>query len=237
MTRTIHITLAALLVLAVGAIAGVGRPEPAGGADTARAEGIIVTGTGRVETVPDEAEFSFGISTKGATAREALRANSVEMRQLIAALKAAGADARDIKTQDVSVSPNYGGGPQPTGFAAQNTVSVQIHQLAQAGALVDAASEAGANEIYGPTLSRGNRAELEAKALERAFANAHERAQALARAAGVELGRVTAIVEAPAGGPAPYYSAARLAQKADAPIEPGSEEIQASVTVTFALGG
>src|ERR671914_790959 len=110
---TIRIALAALLVLAAAALAGIGRPEAAGGASDEPREGITVTGVGHVDSVPDEAEFSLGVTTKGRTAREALAANSERMRRLIAALKAAGVAERDIKTQNVSIGPNYDGRSEP----------------------------------------------------------------------------------------------------------------------------
>ena len=60
--KIIQITLAALLVVAVAAIAGIGQPEPAGGAADEPKDGITVTGTGQVSAVPDEAEFSLGVT-------------------------------------------------------------------------------------------------------------------------------------------------------------------------------
>src|SRR5262245_4675850 len=182
--KTIGIAASALLVLASAALAGIGRPEPAG-ASEASGEGITVTGTGSVQVVPDEAEFSIGITTKGATARAAMSENAAEMERLIAALKAAGVDGADIKTQDVSVGRDYDGGAEGSGYAARNSVSVHIDDLARASAVLGAASRAGANEIYGPTLSRSNRETFEAKVLKEAVANARVRAEALADAAGV----------------------------------------------------
>jgi uncharacterized protein len=234
--KTIRIALAALLVLAVAALAGIGRPEAAGGAsDDEEREGITITGVGHVDTVPDEAEFSLGITTNGRTAREALTANSTRMRRLIAALKAAGVDERDIKTQNVSVGPDYREGPESSGFSAQNSVSVTIHDLDRAGAVLEAASQAGANNVYGPSLSRSDRESLEAKALENAVKNARKRAEALAAAAEVRLGRVTAIVESDGGGGFEPYMARAEDSVSEVPIEKGTEEIQASVTVTFAI--
>ena len=233
---TIRITLAALLVLAAAALAGIGRPEAAGGASEEQREGITVTGVGQVDSVPDEAEFSLGITTKGGTAREALAANSDRMRRLVAALKAAGVAERDIKTQNVSIGPNYDGETGPDGYSASNTVSVQIRDLDRAGAVLEAASQAGANNVYGPSLTRANREALEAQALERAVENARKRAETLARAADVRLGRVTAIVEAVDRGGFELYAARAAAEPAgDVPIEKGTEEIAASVTVTFAI--
>jgi uncharacterized protein YggE len=227
-----------LLVLVAAAVAGVGIPETAGGAESSPTEGITVTGTGTAQAVPNEAQFSLGVTTKGGTAREALAANSARMERVIAALKGAGVSDKDIKTQDVSVGPTYDEEKgSPTGYAARNSVSVRVRELDQSSSVLDAASRAGANEVYGPSLTRSNREAYEAKALESAFGNARKRAEALADAAGVKLGRVSSIVEGFSGGPQPMWEAARAAKTdtVGAPIEAGTEEIQASVTVTFAI--
>jgi uncharacterized protein len=235
--KIIKITIAALLVLAVAALSGVGRPEAAGGASDNPRQGITVTGTGHAKAVPDEAEFSLGITSKGQSARAALTANSAQMRELIAALKAAGVSARDIRTENVSVGASYDGTSTPEGFTARNSVSVHIRDLTRAGAILDAASRAGANEVYGPTLSRSDREQFEAKALKDAVANARTRADALAEAAGVSLGEVTAIVEGSREYPGPVLATGeRTVLDARTPIEPGSEDVTAVVTVTFTIG-
>jgi uncharacterized protein len=223
-----------LVGVAVVALAGVGRPELAGGAAKSPG-GITVNGTGSVTAVPDEAEFTLGVQTEGATAREALAANSAQMRRVLAALRSAGIAKRDIQTQDVSVSPDYSDERTISGYTTRNAVRVKIRDLDRAGAVLDAAANAGANEVYGPTLSRSNHDELQGKALRDAVADARRKAEALAKAAGVQLGEVTAISEGFAGGgPEPYYERAALA-KADVAIEPGTQDIQATVTVTFAI--
>jgi len=234
--KVIRIALAALLVLAVAAIAGIGRPETAGGASDDPREGITVTGIGSVDAVPDRAEFSLGVTTKGATAREALTANNAHMSRVIAALKAAGVEGRDIRTENVSVGESYEGEGRPTGFAAQNSVSVKIRELDRASAVLDAASQAGANQLSGPALTRDDREDLERKALQEAVKNARGRAEALADAAGVDVGRVTAMTESAGGGPEIYE--AEMASDSAAskvPIEAGTQRIQASVSVTFAI--
>jgi hypothetical protein len=234
--KTIHIAIAALLVFGVGALAGIGRPEAAGGASDEARDGITVVGTGHVSAVPDEAEFSLGVTTKGQTAREALTANSAQMRELIDALKAAGVAERDIRTQDVSVGAAYDGSGKAGGYSARNSVSVRIRDLNRAGAILDAASRAGANEVYGPNLGRSDREGLEARALKDAVANARARAEALAEAAGVSLGDVTAISEQTQPDGPVWAMAERAATDSKVPIEPGREEITAVVTVTFTIG-
>jgi uncharacterized protein YggE len=233
--KPLRIAVLVVLAAAVVAFAGVGRPESAGGAEKP-AGGITVTGVGTVTSVPDEASFTIGVQTQGSTAREALAANSEQMRRVIAAVKSAGVAKGDIKTQDVSVSANYADEGRIDGYSARNSVLVKVRDLAKAGGILDAATNAGANEVYGPMLSRSDEDDLQAKALRSAVEDARKKAEALADAAGVRLGRVTSITEGFSGGPQPYYAAdARLA-KAEARIEPGTQDSQATVTVTFAIG-
>jgi uncharacterized protein YggE len=233
--------LRVLTLVAVGAavvaFAGVGRPESAGSAEKP-AGGITVTGVGTVASVPDEASFTIGVHTQGSTAREALSANSEQMRRVIDAVKSAGVEKSDIKTQDVSVSADYAEEGRIDGYSARNSVLVTIRGLSKAGAILDAASNAGANEVYGPMLSRSDEDAQQAEALRDAVSNARKKAETLADAAGVRLGGVTSIREGFSGGPEPYYdTGARLMKDEAAPIEPGTQDTQATVTVTFAIGG
>jgi hypothetical protein len=231
--KPIRIAVLVVLGAAVVALAGVGRPESAGGASTPSG-GITVTGTGSIKTVPDEAEFTIGVQTKGSTAREALAANSERMRRVVAAVRAAGVEKENVQTQEVSVSPSYEGN-EPRGYTARNAVSVQV-RLSKTAAVLDAAANAGATEVYGPMLSRSDREQLQAKALRSAVDDARSKAEALADAAGVQLGDVTAIKEGYDSGPEPYYAQAMtLAKDSSVPIEAGKEDVQASVTVTFAI--
>jgi uncharacterized protein YggE len=230
------IRIAALVVVGatVVALAGVGRPDLAGGASEPSG-GITVTGAGAVQTTPDQAEFTLGVQSEGPTAREALAANSGRMRRVLAALIAAGVAKKDVQTQDVSLSQTYSSDGRPDGYSAHNSVSVTIRVLAKAGSVLDAASNAGANDVYGPTLSRSDEAGQQAKALRAAVDNARAKARVLAEAAGVQLGRVTAITEN-GNEPEPDYPVELAQRSADAPIEPGRQQVQATVRVTFAIG-
>jgi uncharacterized protein len=186
--------------------------------------------------VPDEAQMSFGVQTEAPTSRDALARNSSQMERVLTALKAAGIADEDIQTQDVSVWPQYDTTGQDTdGYVARNSVTVTVHELDKAGAVIDAATRAGANEVSGPMLSTSGREKLEAKALEAAVDNARKKAEALAKAAGVGLGRVTAMVEG-GGTPGPVtLEAARASADKAVPIQPGQEEVQATVTITFSI--
>jgi uncharacterized protein YggE len=233
--KILRVLALAALGLFVAALAGAARPESASGlAAQLRAEGITVNGTAFVQAVPDRADFSFGVQSTGRTASAALDANSAEMRKVIAALRAAGVAAAEIQTQQVSLSPRLSDdGESIVGYVAQNSVSAHLRDLDRAGAVIDAAVAAGANQVYGPSLTRSNAAELYRNALRASVADARTKAQAIAAAAGVALGPVIGVTET-GGAPVPVTGKATAAADA-APIEPGTQEIQASVMVTFAV--
>lgn len=229
--RTLLLALPVVLALVLVAATVPGAATSAAAETTG---GITVQGTASVASTPDRAELSFGVESQGETARAALAANAAEMRKVIAAVKAAG--GQNVKTQSVSLSPRYGERNEVQSFVATNTVSATTANVTRAGALIDAAVGAGANQVYGPSLTVGDRSEQYRQALRAAVANARASAQALAAAGNVSLGRITAIVEN-GGGPRPMpFGAADKAMVAEStPIEPGTDETTASVTVTFAV--
>ena len=224
--------------LAVAALAGVADgPEPAVSAPADGTRSITVSGTGTAESVPSRADFTFGVVTEGRTARAALSANASEMRRVIAALREAGVAERDLQTQQVSISPVTGeDGRSVSGYTARNAAIARLRDLSRVGAAIDAAVQAGANEVYGPTLISGDRAALERDALRDAMADARAKAQALAAAGGVSLGRVLTVVEG-AGVPPPMPLARdAVAMTAEStPVLAGTQETQAVVTVTYAV--
>lgn len=229
--KTRILLIAGPLVVAL-ALAAATLPGSASSA-AAEAGGLTVLGTASVSSAPDRAELSFGVESQGATARAAIAANAAEMRKVLAALKAAG--ATDLRTQSVSLSPRHDDRAQPTGFVALNTVSATILQLAKTGAVIDAAVEAGANQIHGPSLSAGDRAADYRQALKLAVANARANAQVLAAAANVSLGRVTAVVEGGGGSQPIGYAMDKAGSAESTPIEGGTQQTTATVTVTFSV--
>lgn len=228
-------TRALLIAIPLGLAAALATAILPGSASSAAAEagGITVVGIASVTSVPDRAELSFGVESQGRTAKAALAANAAEMRKVIAAVKAAG--GTDVKTQSVSLSPRYDEKNEVQAFVAANTVSAMIKNIARAGSLIDAAVTAGANQVYGPSLSSGDQTEQYRQALKAAVANARASAQVLAAAADLSLGRVTAIIEG-GGAPQPLPYAANKGLALDStPIEPGTQQTTANVAVTFSV--
>lgn len=234
MTAT-RLSLAALAAAALILAAAVAWPDPATSAADEAEEGITVTATGSAEAVPNRARFTFGVTTNGNTSEAALAANSTKMRALVAALKAAGVPDGKIQTESVSVSPRISpSGERVDGFTAENSASVEV-AADRAGEIVDLAVGNGATSVSGPSFERSDRDAQYNKALANAVEQARRKAETLADAANVALGDVTRVVEGGEPGTVVYETVARAAA-ADTPVEPGTQEITASVTVTFSVG-
>jgi uncharacterized protein len=231
----LRIAALAALVVVAAAFAGIGVPERASGQEAdPQTRSISATGNGTVTAVPDRAQFSFGVQAQARTASAALQAAGAQLDRVVAALRQAGVVQADIQTEQLSLSPRTNDeGVEILGYTAVNSVSVRVRDLGRAGAIVDAAAGAGANQVYGPSLVRSNQDALYRNALRAAYADARAKAQALADAAGVTLGAMTATVEG--GGAIPLAGRMEDAKSAAVTIEPGTQEIQATVTVTFAV--
>jgi uncharacterized protein YggE len=223
------ILLAGLALFGAAAIAGVAQPHLAHSASSPSSDTktISVTGDGSIETVPDTATFSFTVTTNADTAKAALAKNGATADAVAAALQGA-----KVQTSEVMLQPQLNDdGTAVLGYTASTTITAES-ELAKAGPFVDAAVAAGATGVSGPSWSRSDYNALYRQALQSAVADAKAKAQALADAGGLTLGSVMSMTEG--GGvvqPLPYASAA-----ADgvAKLQPGTQTVDASVTVTFA---
>jgi uncharacterized protein YggE len=231
MRRSLSLVLAAALAaFLVVAFAGIGRPEAARG-DTAVPDTVSTTGHGVVTVVPDEATISAGVHTQAATAAAALAENGRLQNAVIAALKGAGGS--ELQTQEVSLSPQSDEQGKVTGYAADDSVSAKS-KIAGAGALIDAAVGAGANTVSGPSLDVSGRDQLYRDALKKAVDDARAKALALGDAGGFGVGPVSTVTE-DGSAPQPVFAQGALAKADSTPVEPGTQDVSADVTVTFRI--
>jgi uncharacterized protein YggE len=216
---------------------------------------ISVSADGKVTAVPDLAVVDLGVMTQASTATDAKNQNDQKVNKIIAFVKQQGIAAADIQTQQLNLYPqqSYGGVmvpggvpsvPKITGYQANQTVEVKIHGVDKDQTVLekvlDGAVNNGANEVNGVNFSFNNPDSLQQQAQEQAIANAKVKAQALAKAAGLSLGKVVSVSETNSyiPGPVPYAlnSAAGMAgaPKSIAPdIQPGSQDVTESMSVVF----
>lgn len=183
------------LLLAPLTLAACGdQPTDPRGVD--RAETLLsVSASGQSESRPDRAQFQAGIETRANTARQAGTANGEKIAVIVAALRALGVSERDIQTRTVSVQRiEYG--PQRGQFQAANVVEVTLREPDKAGEAVAAVTEAGANIVSGPSLSMTDPEATANLAYADAYKAARARAEAYAKAAGMEISRVLYIRDA-----------------------------------------
>ncbi|MGC1488144.1 MAG: SIMPL domain-containing protein [Albidovulum sp.] len=204
---------------------------------------ITVTGEGQVEATPDMATMSLGVMTNGDTAQSALGANTAQLTAVLARLKAAGIEGRDIQTSGLSLGRNFdfsnsGQPPKVTGYFASNMVTVRVRALEGLGAVLDSAVADGANTLNDLGFGLQDPAPLMDKARGLAVADARHKAELYAAAAGVGLGKVLSISER-AGYGAPMPMQMEMAggfSKADAvPVASGEVGLTASVTMQFEI--
>ncbi len=226
-----RLAIAAALLLVAAALAGIARPEGARAVEAQDTDTVTVSGSGSVTSIPNTATLSLGVDSRGTTARAAIAANAKEMRAVIEAIRATG--GRDVSTQSVSLTSVTNESGAVAGFAASNVVSLTV-DVARAGAVIDAAVAAGANQSWGPSLSNADERALYLRALKTAIDDARQKARVLADSAGRSLGKIETIVEG--GGSAPVTLAAKTAGgEADTPVVAGPQMTAATVSVTFAL--
>jgi len=210
------------------------------------ARGIVVTGEGRLQVLPDQAVLTVGVVNTGKTSQATLSANSETMSRVISALKNTGVDEKDIMTTSVNVWPEFDYGiqegseretPEIIGYRAENRVTVRVRAVAKTGESIDAATSAGANQIYGIsfTVSDAVGRELRASAYGEAVKDATDKATAIATAIGAKSISPTGVVEGGGYTPPIYrYDVAALEKGAAVtPVSPGEVEVTAQVTMSF----
>jgi uncharacterized protein YggE len=189
------------------------------------------------------ATVSLGVTTEGATADAALRANAERMDRLVQVLRRAGIAERDIQTSGLNVNPQYvyveNRPPTISGYMALNQVSVRVRNLDGLGRIVDQAIAAGGNTLNGISFGLQDRDAALNAARRDAMADALARINLYAEAAGLRLHRIISISEGGGYMPAPPmpYAMARMedAMAAPTPIAPGEVETRISLSLVVEL--
>jgi uncharacterized protein YggE len=203
---------------------------------------ISVTGQASISVPPDLAEVDGGVATDAKTAREASDANNTAMTKVLAALKSAGIEDKDVQTSRLSLQPQYGSqvasrsGPSViVGYRASNRVTVKVRDVNKVATVIDTLVGAGANDIGNVSFSVSQASKLLDDAREKAVADARRKAEIYAKAAGVTLGAPLSISEE--GAPQPMFRAKMAMPMAAAPtpIAQGEETLSVSVSVTWAI--
>ena len=200
---------------------------------------FTVTGEGKVTVVPDTAVIDLGITVNRPTVKAAQNeANSV-INAITQAIKDLEIAAKDIKTSNYSVYPqyNYDEGPNRiTSYQVNASLTITIRDFDKVNQVIDSATSKGANTVSGIqlTVDEDKTKQLLQQARELAIKEAKAKAESLARAAGITLSKIVNIQEG-YSNPRPIYAKEMMAVGGggDTQIQPGSTDISTSVTLFY----
>lgn len=204
---------------------------------------VAVSGHGSVQVTPDTAQVTIGVDVTLPTLADAQTESDAQATAIIDAVKAGGVADEDVQTSNyyVSVIRNYddnGNLGDIQGYQITNQVNVTIRDIADISDILGAAIDAGANNIYGITFYVDDTTAAASDARVLAVEDGRRKAEELAVASGLTLGRLVALSEGVQNpGLPPIYQRAGggMAMDAGAPIEAGSSEIAVDVQLVFEL--
>lgn len=212
------------------------------GKPTAERDTITISGQGKVTGIPDIATIEVGLMTEKTSVASAQKENSEKMNRLIANLKQLGVEDKDIQTSYYNIYPQYdwpNGKQVLRGYQVHQGVRIKIRNLSKIGDILAAAGEGGANQVSGLSFNIDDPEKLRQEARIKALENAKEKAEALAKAAGVKLGKIVSFSEYSEAPPVPYKAYAEglgIGGGGEVPtIEQGTLDIVVNVTVSYEI--
>jgi uncharacterized protein len=228
-----------------------------GGANLAQAQGptqvvgvrsVTVVGEGSVSIEPDIARANIGVEVVQATVQEAVAEAREIMEAVLAALEEAGVAAEDIQTSGYNIwaERHFGemsrsNNEEQVRYRVSNNVMVTIRNLEEVSEVLDAAIDAGANNIHGVNFVLDDPTVVESEARQSAVENALAKAEELAELTGTEVGAVISISEVIGQGGG-YFAGNFAAGARDGlggggagPIAPGQLRLTMQLQITYEL--
>jgi uncharacterized protein len=226
---------------------------------------VSTSATATTKVTPDMFSVSVAVQTNGTTAQEAVSRNANLTAQVIAALRGLGISENQIGTSSYTVSPIYEYSRQPMqppcpdiyppppecepsqriiGYSASNSVTVTLSVSAgiDAGQVIDASVQAGANNVNGLYffVSPDRQQEIRDSLIRDAIASARQRANIAAEALGMTVSGVQSVdlkeVFFPIfRGGLEQVSTAGAAENASVPTQilPGEQEVSTTVSIVL----
>jgi hypothetical protein len=206
---------------------------------------ILVNGEGRADIAPDMAILDLSVVREAETAQAALKAGSAAMNDVLE-----GIEERDLQTSRFSIQPRYSRPapkssgevtePQIIAYSVRNSLTVRVRDITAVGRILDKSVALGVNEGGNITFTNNDPSAAITEARIKAVKDASSKAQTLASAAGVKIGKILEISEQsyfPAPSPAPMMRM-RMAEASSSdavPVAAGENSYSVSVSVIYAI--
>ncbi|HLQ63007.1 MAG TPA: SIMPL domain-containing protein [Candidatus Acidoferrales bacterium] len=226
----VAVAVSARPVVIAASGATVVAPAPAGA-------GITTYGEATVKVKPDIAILNLGMTASSASAAEAQKQVAERVNHVLQAARDLGIQDRDVKTFGYSLHPTYqpNSYPKISGFVASEQLSFTLREVSRVGKALDVlAGDAGATNAS-IQFGLADRKPAQAEARVQAISEARAKADAMAKAGGVRVGRLLSVTDLQQGGyPGPLYGAAAPASR-DTVVPAGDLEVAIRVQVQFAI--
>ena len=200
---------------------------------------VDVTGEGIVMVVPDEVTIQVRVENTGKNATVIKQQNDRTVNDVLKFVKSIGIADKDVRTDYIRLSKNYEYNTKTYNYAANQSISIKVRNLAKYEDLMNGLLETGINRIDGVSFSSSEKEKLESDARKKAVANAQEKAKEYAGVLGQTIGKAIAISEfRVTNTPQPMYRAMAMegdSSRSQQTIAPGEMEIKAVVNVSFIL--
>ena len=206
--------------------------------------GVLEVRGQAVRTVmPDTVELTIGAMAQHENEKDALSEVNEVIANVIASLKALDVPENQIKTSRLDISPRYstfGSTRRIVGYTASVSLTVTLKDFEMINTVIDTSVSHGANNLGGMRFSFSEEGLVYRQALTDAITAARAKAEAMAAAAGVELGTLLLLRESGYNTYA-YRNQYAMAEAdmsmdgsyAGAQVMSGELQIQASVDLTF----
>ena len=202
---------------------------------------INVSATGTVKVTPDTVRINATVSVVSPTSTVASASASTTASALRAALKANGVDAKYIKSQSLTIYPEYNytadKGSVLVGYRASQTFEIIVRNAKNAGTVVDAIVAAGGDnlQLNGVTPFVYDSAKSSTAARSDAIANAKAKATHYAKLLGVRLGSVTTVDETGSPSPYPIMMATAKLDSGATQVDLGQQDVSVSVNIKWSI--
>ena len=204
---------------------------------------LSVSGNAQIEAMPDKAEIYISVNTEGLRANEVQDSNSAISSGVIDALIGAGLLRENIETSSYNLYEKTEWDLKEqkyvdNGYALSHMLKITTTYVDDTGKLADTAVNAGANAVNSISFGLTKKMEKEARddAMSKATILAREKAQTLAMASGIKLGKLINVEESNFYyTPFDYPMTRAGAEKLDAQILPQKVTISGSVSMRFEI--
>lgn len=202
---------------------------------------ISVSGEGKIKVIPDEAIISIAVETKGEESSKVKKENDASIDKVLKFLKTTKIDQKNIKTERVSLYPQYDYQKKKNYYFASQTISIHLKDLSQYEVIMSGLVDAGVNRVNGVVFQSSQMEILKSDARKRAVADAKKKAEDFAGALGQKVGKAIVVSDnsQPVYNP-PMYRNVMMEAKMEGDVSQetlaiGEIEINTNVNITFIL--